>query len=74
MALSRKVVVVTRRLPGHDSVVSAIIGVDTETEKGLDDVEHYLQEKAEQHIRLFKDDFIEFRNAEWSHSFMLIKM
>ena len=72
MPLSNIVVVVTRKLFECDRV-SAVIGVSESTASTLDDVEHYLDEKAKQHIEQFKSQFVEFKQADWSYSIMRIE-
>jgi len=55
--------VVTRKLNGHETVISCVI-VPKDL-NGIDDVEHYLNYVAEEHIQEFKNTFVEFRNAQW---------
>lgn len=76
MSISKYVVVVTRTLPGNNTVVHTVIGLSEEFEDDLlendGSVESYLREKAEMAVNDFKDRFVEFRNARWEYNFVKI--
>jgi len=60
-----KVAVVIRQLEGHKPTTHAVFGVGPHDNVEHDLVEHFLEEKANQSIRLFKEQFVEFKNAEF---------
>jgi hypothetical protein len=66
-----KVCVVLRQLPGHDSVVSAVLGEPTMVE--VDSLESYFRSEAESHIEKFKKEFLEFRAAHWNYSIHTVR-
>lgn len=58
------VAVVIRKLPQHRPVTSAVI-TEPESKNDIDDMEHYLVCMAQDHIRRFINQFVEFKRAEW---------
>jgi len=59
-----KVAVVIRHLNNCRPVVSAVITTDNAVDY-IDDKERYLKSKAEDHISIFKKDFVEFEDAKF---------
>ena len=58
-----KYAVVIRHAPNNRPVTTAII--KESDDRNVDNMEHYLFSEAMDHIRRFKQDFVEFRKATW---------
>lgn len=61
--MSKLVAVVIRKLPQHRPVTSAIIQESTNPD--IDDMVHYLKSRANDHVRQFTSQFVEFKRAGW---------
>ena len=63
-----KFAVVIRHLSNSRPVTTCVI--DESKDKNVDNMEHYLESEANDHIRKFKESFPEFRQATWYIDFM----
>jgi len=57
------VAVVIRKLPQHRPVTSAIIQESADPD--IDDMVDYLKSRANDHVRQFTSQFVEFKRAGW---------
>lgn len=64
--MSRQVVVITRKLPGHDLVVSKVVAVPEDIEV----IESYAWDCVEAHRESFTTQFVEFRRAEFDYTIL----
>ncbi|EKD89729.1 MAG: hypothetical protein ACD_33C00002G0021 [uncultured bacterium] len=57
-----KVCIIVRKLPNFDPVVHAVF---EEPNYQTEDLIGYFEEKTKQNIKLFKEKFVEFNNADF---------